>query len=236
MLGILVALPEETRRMVSQRMRIGDQYPLSEQVVLIVTGMGTSAVPVIQASAASGQFTTLLSLGTGVGLSPTIGTGTLCIPDDIVCDGQTIRCHQGLQAQFIAELKQDYTIVQQRLAHTSHVLTNLREKATLFQQTGANSADMESFLIGQAAARYQLNFLAIRVILDNMHLHMPQALLKHCFPTVSTLRLIGAVLRQPILLQTLWAFAKHFKQAQKTLHSVSQIPWLHTASLLRRRE
>lgn len=228
MFGILVALPEETRRIVSRRMRVGDRYSLSDDAMLIVTGMGASALPMIQYYAESGQFTTLLSLGTAVGLSPTLNAGTLCIPDEIIFDTQTIRSHQGLQTQFIAALKNDHNIVQQRLAHSSHVLTSLEEKEQLYHQTQANIADMESFLIAQEAARHQLNFLAIRVILDNMHLHMPQTLLRSCLPKVSLPQLIGNVLRQPKLLLTLWAFAKYFRQAQKTLHCVTQVPLLHS--------
>lgn len=228
MFGILVALPEETRRIVSRRMQVGDQYPLSNDAMLIVTGMGASALPLIQMCAKSGQFTTLLSLGTAVGLSPTLNAGTLCIPDEIVFDAKAIRSHQGLQAQFIAALKNDHNIVRQRLAHSSHVLTSLEEKEYLYSQTRANVADMESFLIAQEAARYKINFLAIRVILDNMHLHMPQALLSHCLPKVSLPQLIGVILRQPKLLLTLRAFAKYFKQAQKTLHCVTQVPLLHS--------
>ncbi len=228
MFGILVALPLEARRIVPHHMHIGESYPLSDNAMLIVTDMGASALPLIKRHAESGQFATLISLGTAVGLSPQLTTGTLCIPDEVVWDGQTIRCHQGLQTAFVSGLKKDHNIVQKRLAHTAHVLTSLEEKEQLYHKTRAGVADMESFLIGQEALRCQINFLAIRVILDSMDLHMPQSLLKCCLPTVSLPKLIGTLFRQPTLLFTLLAFAKHFSQAQKTIQRVTQLGLLQS--------
>lgn len=228
MFGIMIALPMETRRIVAHRMRVGDTYPLSEKAILIVTGMGEAALPVIKHHAESGQFSTLISLGTAVGLSPLLSSGMVCIPDEVMFDAQTIRCHQGLQADFVSALKEDCWIVQKRLIHTDRILTSLEEKENLYQRTHALVADMESFLIGQEAFRHQLNFLAIRVVVDCMHLHMPQSLLDCCMPNVSVPQLLWTLGKQPHLFNTLIKFTKHFNRARKTIGNVAQLKLLQS--------
>lgn len=230
MFGIMMALPLEAQRIVPHRMRVGDTHPLSDNAVLIVTGIGESSLPIIRRHAESGQFSTLISMGTGVGLSPLLTPGTICIPDEVAFEAQTIRCHHGLQTEFIDALKTDCRVVQKRLIHTSHVITTLQEKEDLYQKTQAVIADMESFIIGQEAFRYQLNFLSIRVVVDSIHLHMPPALLECCLPSISFSNLMKTVCKQPHLLPTLLAFSKYFKQAQHTLKRVTEVELLQTSS------
>ena len=228
MFGIMIALPREARHIVPHRIRIGDMYRLSDKAMLVVIGMGESARSTIRHHAESGQFSTLISLGSAVGLSPLLTPGMVCIPDEVVCDAQTIRCHQGLQSDFKAALGNDCLIVQKRLIHTSHVLTNLEEKESLYLKSRAVVADMESFLIGQEAFRHQLNFLAIRVVVDSLHLHIPQSLLDCCLPNVSLWKLLWIISRQPKLLLNLLTLSKHFNQAQKTFNTVTQVKLLQS--------
>lgn len=228
MFGIMIALPKEARHIVPHRMRIGDTYHLSDKAMLVVIGMGESSRSTIRHHAKSGRFSTLISLGSAVGLSPLLRPGTVCIPDEVVCQAQTIPCHQGLQADFRAALGHDCLIVQKRLTHTSHVLTKLEEKESLYLNSKAVVADMESFLIGQEALRHELNFLAIRVVVDSLHLHIPQSLLDCCLPNVSLPKLLWIITRQPKLLLNLLTLSKHFKQAQKTFNTVTQVKFLHS--------
>ena len=228
MFGFLVALPSEARRIVPYRMQVGNVYQITDNAMLIVTGMGEAAVPLIEQHAQSGQFTTLISMGTAVGLAPTFKSGTLCIPDEVVSGNQRIFCNPDLKNRFVAELKKNYPIAEQRLAHASHVLTSREQKKCLHLKTLAGAADMESFLIGREAQRYQLNFLVIRVVLDSMDLHMPESILNCCLPSLSLAKLIVTLFQKPKLIVTLMAFAKQYSQAQKMLHQVTQVEFLHS--------
>lgn len=223
MFAIMVALPEEARGIVARQMRVGDTYRLSDKAELIVTGMGESAGPIIERTAKLGVFSTLVSLGTAVGLAPTLTPGTVCIPDEVVFHKQIVRCHQTLQQDFVEALKADHVINQRRLTHTSTVLTCLEEKQALYQKSSAVVADMESFLIGQEAMRYQLHFLAIRVIVDSLNVHIPQPILQCCVPSLLLPKLLWRICRQPQLLAPLLILAKHFQEAKKTLNGVAQV-------------
>ncbi|MCX7089972.1 MAG: hypothetical protein NTU48_00735 [Legionellales bacterium] len=223
MFAILVALPEEARGIVARRMRVGDTHRLSDKAELIVTGMGESAGPIIRRTAALGVFSTLISLGTAVGLDPTLTPGMVCIPDEVVFNEQSVRCHQTLQHDFIEALKANHVINRRRLTHTSTVLTCLQEKQALHQKSSAVVADMESFLIGQEAIRYQLQFLAVRVIVDSLHVHIPQSILQCCVPSILLPQLLWRICRQPKLLASLVILAKNFQKAKKNLSAVTQV-------------
>ena len=227
MFGIMVALPAEARGIVARRLRVGDTYRLSDKAMLIVTGMGASAIPIIRRTAELGVFSTLSSLGTAVGLSPTLTAGTICIPDEVVFGEQTVRCHPALQYDFVDALKAQHGIDQRCLTHTPTVLTCLQEKQALHQKSAAVVADMESFLIGQEAMRYQLQFLAIRVIVDSLHVHIPQPILQCCVPSLALSQLLWTICRQPRLLAPLLTLAKHFQQAKKVLNCVAQVDILN---------
>ena len=223
MFGIMVALPAEASGIVTQRLRVGDTYRLTDHATLIVTGMGASALPVIRRTIAKGNFSTLVSLGTAVGLTAKMTAGTLCIPDEVVCADQILYCQSSLQQAFIKTLSTEHRIEQQRLTHTPVVLSDLQEKQALHQQTAAVVADMESFLIGQEAMRQDLQFLAIRVVVDSLDLHLPPAILPACVPSLVVTKLVWALCRQPKLLEPLLTLAHHFHQAKKTLRRVAKL-------------
>lgn len=221
MFGIMVALPLEARGIVTHRMQIGDTYRLSDQALLVITGMGEAARPVIQHIAAQGQCSALISLGTAVGLSPRLAAGTICIPDEVVSDQETICCHAGLQRAFIDNLNMTHLFTQQRLIHTQTILTEFQEKQSLHQRSGAVVADMESFLIGQEAQNYQLDFLVIRVIVDSLKVGLPQPILKTCVPNIVLHQLLWVLCKRPHLLLPLLRLAKHFYQSQKIISCIA---------------
>lgn len=226
MFGIMVALPVEARGIVAQRMQIGETYRLSDKALLVVTGMGEAARPVIQHIAAQGQCSALISLGTAVGISPRLAAGTICIPNEVVDDKQTICCHASLQQAFINHLKMTHLVNTRRLIHTQTILTEFQEKQSLHQRSGAVVADMESFVIGQEAQRHHLGFLAIRVIVDSLQVSIPQPILKTCVPNIVLHHLLWTLCKKPNLLLPLLTLAKHFYQAQKILSRVAKVDLL----------
>jgi adenosylhomocysteine nucleosidase len=107
----------------------------------------------------------LLSFGIAGGLDPDLKTGVVVIPTQMVGDKQ-LPCDE-LWASRLCEAVNNHTDTKYApLAGVQEVLATPARKTSLFQETGAAAADMESYGIAEAAAAKNIPFAALRVICD----------------------------------------------------------------------
>lgn len=230
MFGIIIAMPTEARCFSSSFREIGKIYKLSDKTLVIVSGMGKQAIEAVETLLQHGA-TSLISCGSAAGLSPHLKSGTLCIPQKIInAQGETCYCDPGMQEQVLKNLDNKITVSQGNLAHAINILKTQTEKKDLYQISGAEVADMESFYIGQEAQRHQIPFIALRVIIDTFDFDMPERLTQ-CISIegrVSIRKILINLCKQPRLLLSLLLLGNNFHKTRKALKNISQIDMFTT--------
>lgn len=111
----------------------------------------------------------LVSFGLAGGLEPTLGAGTLLVPDVILStDG-----HWPTDPRIAAGLGR----VSGALWSGGKVLATAAAKRDLHGRTGAAAVDLESAAVAEIAGRYALPFAALRAICDPAGRSLPRAAL-----------------------------------------------------------
>ena len=225
MFGILIAMPAEARCFSPSFRSIGKIYTLSPKTLVAVSGMGALASQSARDLMKQGAGC-LISCGTAVGLAPHIKPGTLCIPQQILSDGQdAYDCDPDLRKQVLMSINGSLNLEEGDLVHTAAVLKTSNEKQALYQTSAAIASDMESLFVAQEAKHHQIPFLALRVVIDDAHFTMPEQLTQSISPhgEVILRKLLFNLCKQPSLLSPLLTLAINCNKTRKVLKCVSQM-------------
>jgi len=213
-LGIVAGLQSEAR-CISPYLPPPDELHISialsgAQLAIAQTGCGRLI---------AGGASHLLSFGLAGGLDPALPSGTLLLPDRLLCpDGTERRVDAEWHARLVALFHDQRPAVGRHLGADLAIAT-AADKATLFGRTAALAVDMESHVLALAAAEARLPFAMIRVVCDTADETLPPAALHGVKPDGSTdlLGVLGSLLRRPGQIPALGRLARAAKAAERVL-------------------
>ncbi len=221
--GIVVALPSESRSLCRQAVRVGEQLVIGDHALLTVSGVGVCrAEHAAQALVAAGVGG-LVSWGCAAGLSPELPVGALCLPEFVVTvDGQRWPTDSAWR-RGVTEAVGARSVFNGALAHASQVLASSAAKRELAAQVGAVVADMESAAIACVAHQHGLPLLVVRSVVDPLGLTLPTVITDHVDESgrVPLVPLLRGLLRQPGDLLSLMHLATGFRSALTSLRAVA---------------
>lgn len=117
----------------------------------------------------------LISWGFAGGLDPSLETGTLVIPHQVIHPfGQTLSCDETWH-QFLKEsIQGQMSFSEKPIVHSEAVLKTPAQKQLVALRTHGAAVDQESFWIAYWANQLKIPMIAIRVILDDAQTQLPE--------------------------------------------------------------
>lgn len=177
----------------------------------------------------------LLSFGIAGGLDPALPPGTVIVADRVILTKQPSTPSQlspmqggGIRYETspdwraaIAESVSSAVIAP--VLGSDKAIANSEEKADLHRRTGAAAVDMESGGVAQAAARFGLPFMAVRIVADPAHSSLPASALAGLAPDGGTRpsRVLRKLVARPWELPALIRVALDGAAAMRSLRRVA---------------
>lgn len=221
-IGIVVAMAEECRSLTRQRVREGGCLTLEDGSVIGFSGAGPKAAGRMAAQLAERGATRLVSWGCAAALSPGMNPGDLILPSAIVgTDGDLWRTDDGWRERLSAKLMERMPVHRGQLAESVAIVAKVEEKQAIHAATGALALDMESAASARVAQSLALPFLAIRSIVDPVHVAIPPSIVG-AFDENGMLhvpKMLRRALARPVDFLGVIRLGRHFGAAMKTLRA-----------------
>jgi len=220
--GIVCALQSEARHLGAATRRTDSLSALSDGTLLLVAGMGSEAAALGARALVDAGATALVSWGMAGGLDPSLASGTLVLPSEIMApDGRVLETSQPWRERLSAAVCSQLPAVHGKLVTSARSVGSVADKTALFRATGAAAVDMESLAVAQVAVSQQLPFLAVRVIVDAAGDVLPGAVTAAADSAghLRVWRLLGAVALSD--LPALVRLARCYRAASRSLAAVA---------------
>jgi hopanoid-associated phosphorylase len=172
----------------------------------------------------------ILSFGLCGGLDPRLNVGDIVIGTGVVDGTDRYATGEAWREQLVAVLP---GAVHAEFAASDRIVGSADEKAALREHTGAGAVDMESHLVGRAAAKAGTPFAIVRVVSDSAHGDLPHAAKAGFKPDgrVDIAKVLAALWRQPAELPALVGIARAASQAFRALeHAADAMSGDHALS------
>jgi adenosylhomocysteine nucleosidase len=225
-LGVVAALALEARLLGAPLGRNGGVAKLRDGTLVAVSGMGCQAAAEGARKLVAAGCRALASWGLAGGLDPTLPTGAILLPEEVILEGaaRSFRTTPEWRQHVLRLLATAPSLERGVLLTSPHPLRVVADKQSAFRRTGAIAVDMESFAVAAVASGHGLPFLAIRVIVDRASDEVPGVL-----EGVTTRRgslsigsLVGGLLRQPSSIRPVLRLAGCYRAAQRTLREIAR--------------
>jgi adenosylhomocysteine nucleosidase len=221
--GIVVAMPSESRTLSRAALRVGEQRAFGDRALLAVSGVGERRAERAAQTLVDAGVGGLVSWGCAAGLDAELPAGALCLPEFIATvDGQRWPTDSAWRHEVVEALGQR-AVFGGVLAHASQVLAGSAAKRALAAQAGAVVADMESAAVARVAHRHGLPLLVVRSVVDPLGLALPAVVTDHVDDSgrVPLAPLLRGLLRRPSDLAALLRLASGFRSALASLRAVA---------------
>lgn len=222
--GIVVALIEEVRTLTTHKLKLGEYTFINPCTVIIYAGSGFDNATFASKELINQGATKLISWGCAASLIPSLNSGALILPAQLISHDNNI---YPINSAWLQHTKSSLAKIQPHIGNISESLTIVstsKAKHQLHQNTQAIAVDMESVAIAKIAAQNQLPCLVIRTIADPVTMQLPsvinQALNAQGQVQISKLLLLLCLHPQqlPALIKLGW----YFRASQNKLKSVAK--------------
>lgn len=179
MLGIVVSLPRELRSLTDQSIPIGAWRAISDNILVVVSGIGAERAYAAGSLLVSQGATALLSWGCAAALDERITRGCLVLPERIIdANGEIHLVSKEWHQRLYRALESKYSVSTESLVESAAIVKTSAEKRALAKRTQAVATDMESAAQARRAKDCGLPFIAIRAIVDTPSSDIPESVLK----------------------------------------------------------
>jgi adenosylhomocysteine nucleosidase len=225
--GVVTALASEARALGPSMPRGGDP-PLSELAVLgegsllALSGIGRMAAATAAQALVDAGVSALMTFGMAGGLDPALKPGSVVIPGEVLfTDGARYPACRVWREQVAAAVSALRAVSEGNLLTSTHAIETPADKAAAFRSTGAAAVDMESAAVAEIAAKHDLPFIAVRVIVDTAVDMLPRAVVAASLAgRVQFARLIGGLILAPHEIASLIRLAQRYRVAMRSLHAI----------------
>ena len=138
----------------------------------------------------------LISLGVAGGLLPNLSAGTCVVGSEIVWGAERLMTDPSWSRRLLQAIPNS---IYGKIAGVTAPIVYAEAKQSLYVATRAVAVDMESHIVGSAAAANGLPFVAIRVIADPAERPLPQVALAAMRPngTIDLAQLVLSLMKDP---------------------------------------
>jgi adenosylhomocysteine nucleosidase len=225
--GVVAALASEARAL-GPSMPRGGHPPLSELAVLgagsllALSGIGRAAAAAAAQALVDAGVSALMTFGMAGGLDPALKPGSVVVPCELISSGgDRFAANRAWREQVVAEVRALRAVSEGNLLTSTHAIETPADKAAAFRTTGAVAVDMESAAVAEIAAKHNLPFIAVRVIVDTAADMLPRAVVAASLAgRVRFARLIGGLIVAPREIASLIRLAQRYRIAMRSLHAI----------------
>jgi len=225
--GVVVALASEARAL-GPSMPRGGVPPLSELALLgegsllALSGIGRPAAAAAAQALVDAGVSALMSFGMAGGLDPALKPGSVVIPCELLAtDGARYAACRSWRERVAAAVSPLCAVTEGNLLTSPEAIDTPAEKAAALRRTGAAAVDMESAAVAEVAARHDLPYIAVRVIVDTAADFLPRAVVAASRAgRVHFGRLIGGLILRPREIAALLRLAQRHRTAMRSLHAI----------------
>ena len=168
----------------------------------------------------------MISWGTAAALSRELQAGDLLLPESVLASaGRRYTADRPWLGRIRHTLQHtSITIHSGPVTDTREILTGVAQKQELHVRTRAIAADMETAIIMENADAGKLPCIAIRSVVDEADMAIPESLLRHInsMGRPEPAGLLLEMCRSPRLLGTLWRLGLAMHRATSTLKAVAR--------------
>ena len=226
-MGVVVALASEARALGPTMPRGGDP-PLSELALLgegsllALSGIGGAAAAAAAQALVDSGVSALMTFGMAGGLDPALKPGCVVIPCELLSThGARYAACRSWRERVAAAVSPLYAVTEGNLLTSAQAIDTPAEKAAALRSTGAAAVDMESAAVADVAARHNLPFIAVRVIVDTAADVLPRAVVAASRAgRVRFGRLIGGLILRPREIAALLRLAQRYRIAMRSLRAI----------------
>ncbi|MDD5755633.1 MAG: phosphorylase, partial [Methylococcales bacterium] len=230
--GIIVALSEELSTLKTvpnglwERSMIRGKFIfLTDDIILIYSGMGSENARKAAELLVSKGATQLMSWGCAAALNPDLKMGDLILADSLLnSDGLEMPVNATWHQHAKTVLGSEVAMYKGAVCASNEIVSTAQAKQALYAKTGAMALDMESSAIAQVAQYYALPFLVIRAIADPATMDLPLAVSKALNENgeVQITKIITSLVFNPKEIPHLIQLGQYFQLAKKTLSNVAK--------------
>jgi adenosylhomocysteine nucleosidase len=225
--GVVAALASEARTLGPSMPRGGDP-PLSELAVLgagsllALSGIGRAAAAAAAQALVDAGVSALMTFGMAGGLDPALKPGSVVIPREVISpDGTRYAACRAWREQVAAAVSALRAVSEGNLLTSTQAIETPADKAAAFHTTGAAAVDMESAAVAEIAAKHNLPFIAVRVIVDTAADMLPRAVVAASRAgKVQLARLIGGLILAPREIASMIRLARRYRIAMHSLRAI----------------
>jgi adenosylhomocysteine nucleosidase len=225
--GVVAALASEARALGPSMPRGGDP-PLSELALLgagsllALSGIGRAAAAAAAQALVDAGVSALMTFGMAGGLDPALQPGSVVIPSELISsDGVRYVSCRAWREQVAAAVSALRPVSEGSLLTSAHAIETPADKAAAFRTIGAAAVDMESATVAEIAAKHNLPFIAVRVIVDTAADMLPRAVVAASRAgKVQFARLLGGLILAPREIASLIRLAQRYRIAMRSLRAI----------------
>jgi len=198
---------------------------LGEGSLLALGGIGWAAATAAAQALVDAGVSALMTFGMAGGLDPRLTPGSVVIPCELLSsDGGRYAASRAWREQVAAAISHLYAVTEGNLLTRTHAIETPADKAAAFRATGAVAVDMESAAVAQIAAKHNLPFIAVRVIVDTAADMLPPAVVAASRAgKVQFARLIGGLMLAPREIAGLIRLAQRYRIAMRSLRAIGPL-------------
>jgi adenosylhomocysteine nucleosidase len=195
---------------------------LGEGSLLALSGIGRVAATTAAQALVDAGVSALMTFGMAGGLDPALKPGSVVIPCELLSgDGSRFAANRAWREQVAAAVSSMCAVTEGDLLSSSHAIETPADKAAAFSTTGATAVDMESAAVAEIAAKHNLPFIAVRVIVDTAADVLPRAVVVASRAgRVQFARLIGGLILAPREIGALIRLARRYRIAMRSLRAI----------------
>ena len=195
---------------------------LGEGSLLALSGIGRAAATAAAQALVDAGVSALMTFGLAGGLDPALKPGSVLIPGEVFfTDGARYAVCRAWREQVAAAVSALRPVSEGNLLTSTHAIETPADKAAAFRSTGAAAVDMESAAVAEIAAKQNLPFIAVRVIVDTAADMLPRAVVAASLAgRVQFARLIGGLILAPREIASLIRLAQRYRIAMRSLHAI----------------
>jgi nucleoside phosphorylase len=225
--GVVAALASEARALGPSLPR-GGTVPLSDLALLgggsllAVSGIGLVAAHAAAAALVEAGVSALITFGMAGALDPALNPGSVVLPRELIsAEGRRYAACASWRASVAAAVSPLRAVSEGNLLSSVRAIDTPAEKAAAFRGTGAAAVDMESTAVAEVAAKHNLPFIAVRVIVDTAADRLPRAVVAASRAgRMQFGRLLMGVLLSPGEIAGLVRLAQRYRIAMRSLRAI----------------
>ena len=224
-IGLVAAMPAELKCLNGRTYSLNQPFKISDRLLAIISGIGANhakrATELLQYHKVNG----IISWGVAASLSKA-DPGDLLLPETVISkNGRQFQTDRAWREQLIAQLQNiPGRIHTEPMTETRLILESVQQKQSLYNETGAIAADMESATIARVAVDNHLPCLVVRTVADHYDQVLPYAITRHTdvYGNPNITKILVEVLLKPRLLSQAMQLARAMNKALATLKIVAR--------------